>query len=627
MAAEKYKWSFYSLGGVTRVNIQSGQDIAHLGELDMKLWTALSCPTTGLEFNQKFLSLMDTDKDGKIKTKEVVAASKYVTGALKDPNVLVNVKDTLSLSDLNTENELGKRLADTISLIKDGTDTSITGSNVADYMAKLNAMTFEVAAKDVIVPPYGADTDAVAAAYNALDAKVKDYFMRCKLLVFNGDCSSVIDTSVTSLGNFSAGDLSAHITDIAAMPLAKPQTSMLLPSVENVNPVWKEQYKAVVDLALASDNKATAYGEKQWEQVGANLSAYFSAVEAQNSGAQNELIAKRDAQLASAKELDEFICLYTYLYDFIRNYVVFSDFYSRDDSQQAVFQAGKLFIDQRCCELCVRVSDLGKHADMAKLSGMFLIYCHCWSYTGTEQMDIVAVLTEGDVKDLRAGKNAVFIDRDGKDWYATVTNIVDNPVSIRQAFWSPYRKFGRWCSEKINKMAADRENKVSENMTAAASGDASKKQQVFDVAKFAGIFAAVGLAIGSLGSFLDKLVDKCLLLHWWQFLIIFAVILLLISGPSMFIAWGKLRKRDLGPVLNANGWAINARVLVNVRFGHTLTSLAKYPKLDLKNIGAADPYAKKKSSFWPWFFAILIVLVAAFAAMYFLGYFSEWINF
>ena len=49
----KYNWTFANVGGVTRVKIQSGEDIRHLGELDEKLWTVLSCPTTGLEIDSE----------------------------------------------------------------------------------------------------------------------------------------------------------------------------------------------------------------------------------------------------------------------------------------------------------------------------------------------------------------------------------------------------------------------------------------------------------------------------------------------------------------------------------------------------------------------------------------------
>ena len=59
--------------------------------------------------------------------------------------------------------------------------------------------------------------------------------------------------------------------------------------------------------------------------------------------------------------------------------------------------------------------------------------------------------------------------------------------------------------------------------------------------------------------------------------IAFVGLLLLISGPSMIIAYLKLRKRNLAPILDANGWAINASAVVNIQFGNTLTHLAELP--------------------------------------------------
>ena len=100
------------------------------------------------------------------------------------------------------------------------------------------------------------------------------------------------------------------------------------------------------------------------------------------------------------------------------------------------------------------------------------------------------------------------------------------------------------------------------------------------------------------------------------------MLVLVISGPSMFMAWLKLRKRNLGPVLNANGWAINSRLLVNIKFGATLTHLAKYPKIVIN-----DPFAKKDNKgkkAIAWIVAILLVLGGLFAGHYFKGWFGKW---
>jgi uncharacterized membrane protein YbhN (UPF0104 family) len=172
-------------------------------------------------------------------------------------------------------------------------------------------------------------------------------------------------------------------------------------------------------------------------------------------------------------------------------------------------------------------------------------------------------------------------------------------------------------NDKIDKSAAEKNEKSLSDLTEKADtvtsakleGDGAEAAKAatssFDIAKFAGIFAAIGMAIGFIGEFLVAVISGAASLKLWQLLLVIVGILLLISGPSMFIAWRKLRRRDLGPVLNANGWAINAKSLVNVRFGKTLTSLAKFPKLT-----AVDPAARKQR-FWRWFCGIVICLVVA----------------
>ena len=73
-----YEWKFSTLGGVTRVNINTGEDIAHLEELDQKLWTVLSCPASGLEMDADTLEMLDLDGDGKIRVAEILSTVDWV---------------------------------------------------------------------------------------------------------------------------------------------------------------------------------------------------------------------------------------------------------------------------------------------------------------------------------------------------------------------------------------------------------------------------------------------------------------------------------------------------------------------------------------------------------------------
>ncbi|MBO5545632.1 MAG: hypothetical protein J5951_03115, partial [Bacteroidales bacterium] len=104
-----YPWKYCSLGGVVRVNITSGEDIAHLGELDQKLWTVLSCPTKDLAIDERTLQLIDTDGDGKIRVAEVVAAAQWLTSVIKDKDAILKGETELKLDGINTDCEAGQK--------------------------------------------------------------------------------------------------------------------------------------------------------------------------------------------------------------------------------------------------------------------------------------------------------------------------------------------------------------------------------------------------------------------------------------------------------------------------------------------------------------------------------------
>jgi len=176
------------------------------------------------------------------------------------------------------------------------------------------------------------------------------------------------------------------------------------------------------------------------------------------------------------------------------------------------------------------------------------------------------------------GRNGVFYDRRGVLWYATITSIVDNPISVREAFWSPYKKLLRVIEEQIAKRAAAAETGAAGKLASAADKAAGAEppkppSNRFDLALITGI----GVAIGSIGTFLATVFAKFVELPGWQLPLIVVGLILVISLPSMFIAALKLRQRTLGPILEGNGWAINGRVRITIPFGEALTEMAELP--------------------------------------------------
>ena len=551
----KHKWTYANIGGNTRIVIKNGKDIAHLGELDEKLWTVLACPVTGLEIADESLAVIDYNHDQKIHIQDVVHTAEWLCQVLVDADVLMTGSDSLSVEMI--KDETIKQVATT--LAHDGVVT------LADVKAAIAGVQIE--AKTAPEAPYAAD---VIVAYQACQEAYSQYFHAFKL---------------QSLG-------------LATLP---------------------------------ADAAVPGLTEEQFAEMGKKIADYEAgkaAVETANAAA----LAAAQAQY---KPLEKLLLLNRDFCTLLRNFVSFQDFYAKrvverigvetkDESPWAIFQAGTLVIDQRACNLCLRVNDMAKHNAQAPDSGMFLIYCNCKLHATGETMQIVAAMTIGDIRNLKVGKNALFYDRQGRDWEAEVVKIIDNPISIGQAFWSPYRKLGEWISGLITKSAAEKEQKSFADMTAKLEGQGTEKAAMpFDVAKFAGIFAAIGLAIGSIGTFLTSLLAEVKEMHAWALLIV-PTILLVVSGPSMILAWMKLRKRNLAPLLNANGWAVNADAIVNVLFGNTLTEQAQYPLVKLQ-----DPHAKMKklTKGGKWSIAIASILLGigiAVLVMWWLGIRVVW---
>ena len=693
---KKYKWEFDNIGGSSRVRINSGEAVARLAELDPKMWTVLSCPIKGLEIDEKSLAYIDIDSDGKIRVNDIIATAEWVTGTLKNPDLILKGSSSIDIDQLDQENEAGKKLHDAARQIldnlgKDGNVISLADtSDIAAIFAKtrfngdgviteastddadekaavaaavaslggvadrsgvqgVNADLIEtfyktlaeyVAWQDAAVEaPYGDKTDAAIEAYNALDAKVKDFFMRSKLASFSPDSTAALDVQTSRIEAISAENLTGKTEEIATYPIARVTGKAEIDLSEPVNPAWAAQFETLKSVAAADKKVLT---EDDWAAIGTQFAPYTAwkgakagaAVEALGLDAIKDFLSKdkkaalldlvaKDAALAEEAAnidmVDKFLHIFRDFYKLLRNFVTLSDFYTKDKNVKAIFQSGRLIIDQRECRFCMKVADMGKHNAEAAASGMFLIYCDCTTKKSSAKLNIVAAVTVGEIGDLVVGKNALYYDEAGEEWDAVITKVIDNPISVGQAFWSPYRRMAKTIENLINKSAAEKDAKMIADANAkinaapaavpAAPADGTKPAAAppFDIAKFAGIFAAIGMAVGMIGTALVSLAKGVIALKWWQLILVFIGIMMLISGPAMVMAWMKLRRRNIAPLLNANGWAVNASSKISIPFGETLTDIAKFPKMKLK-----DPYAKKGLAPWlRWVIAVLAIAAVA----------------
>ncbi len=696
---KKHAWSFENIGGSTRVKITTGADIANLDQLDPKMWTVLSCPSTGLEIDEKSLKYIDTDNDGRIRVNDIVATAKWMTAAIKNADLLLKGEDSINLNDLNQEDVTGKKLyksakeilsnlgkegntisiadtADTAAIFAktryngDGIITELTTDDldekaaIAAAIASVGSVADRSGEKGVnaeliekfyqalvdftawkaaeVEAPYGADTDKAIEAYNALDAKVKDYFVRARLASFAPESATKLDVQTALIEAISADNLTGKTDDIAAYPIARITDKPELLLDATINPAWADKFKTLIAIIQPKEKSITA---ESWAGIGTAFAAY-NAWKGAKKGAEVEalgadtiskliaddkkqalldLVAQDNALKEEAESIDmvgKFLHIYRDFYRLLRNFVTFHDFYDKSKKVNAVFQSGRLIIDQRECRFCMKVADMGKHTSMAPASGMYLVYCDCTTKIQPGKLAIVAAVTVGDIGDLSVGKNAIYYDNTGVVWDAVITKIIDNPISVGQAFWSPYRRMANTIENLINKNAADKDAAIMKDMNtkitaapaaaATPAGDAAKTPaQPFDIGKFAGIFAALGMALGMIGTALSKIFEDFMVLKWWQMIVLFISIMLIISGPSMVMAWMKLRRRNIAPLLNANGWAVNAPSIISILFGETLTEIARFPKLNIQ-----DPYADKEMSMGKKILVTIVTLVILAALAY-----------
>ncbi|MEW5739906.1 MAG: hypothetical protein AB1938_13320 [Myxococcota bacterium] len=702
-------FSFFRAGGFEQVRFDSGKDLLALDQLDQKLWVALACPTKGLAFDARTLELIDTEKDGRIRANELIAAVKWTGTLLKNPDDLLKGADALPLAAIDDATSEGKRVieaaksvlaglkkpdatsiavADTADAAKaffaqpfngDGVITAESAGTdetakalLADVIActgsvedksgkpgvnedKVKAFFADVAAyvawlqkaeSDASLLPLKADTGAAFEALKTVRTKVEDYFARCRLAAFDARAAAALNREEKEYLALAAKDLSITSEEIRAFPLARIGPDAPLPLDKGLNPAWATAVAAfsakVVTPLLGA---RTALTEAEWAQLTAKFAAYEAWLGAKAGAAVEKLGGERlkalakdgaraplDALFAQEKaqepaaqaiaSVEKLVRFTRDLHRLANNFVSFREFYER--KRPAIFQVGTLYLDQRAAELCVRVEDAGKHGTMAPLSRVCLVYCDCVRPATGEKMAIAAAMTDGDSDNLMVGRNGVFYDRDGKDWDATVTKLVDNPISIRQAFWSPYKKLVRFVEEQVAKRAAAAEEASHKDMLGKAaavdkSADTGKSEVTPPKRLDIGVVAALGVAVGGITAALGALLQAFFGLGLWMPLGVVGL-LLLISGPSMLVAWLKLRQRNIGPLLDANGWAINARALMNVPFGRSLTKVATLPQGS--RVDTVDPFAEKKR---PWKLYLALVLLLALAVGYYLGKLDGWL--
>ena len=344
------------------------------------------------------------------------------------------------------------------------------------------------------------------------------------------------------------------------MPLVTEEADKVLPLKDHLNPKHLEAI-----LAFAEKCVKPVLGEKdsltrmEWKKVKgafAPYRAWTAAKPVMNAGKKGEL------------DDEERVLRYKlHLVEFLENYVNMRRLY--DLKELAVFQTGTLRIDAKEMNLCFHVASESAHSALAARSNCCILYLKLSRKSEGAERTVAAVVTAGAVAQLYPGRNGVFYDCDGKDWEAVVTKVVESQVSLVEAFWAPWRKLGEGISSAVKKFLGDRQTAAQSKVeTGVKEGSSSG-------AAMASSVAAVGIGVGMMGAAFASVMAAVSGMTPWQIAASVVAVILAVSLPSAILTWFKLRRRDLGAVLNASGWAINRPMYFSMSRARAFTKCAR----------------------------------------------------
>lgn len=692
----KHTFHFMQNGGLIQARISTIDDVLHLRELDPKMWTALACPVKGLEFSEETLSILDIDKNGRVRIPEILDAVDYIKKYFSKPEIIMQPGDSIPLDAMSDEpfccghspvssaksflEILGKPDATELKLEDLSVNDKLFAPNVINGDGILppecikNEKTAAVV-KDIITCTGGKDdisgakgidreqfkefymnacalkdwretavkddpkifllkdaTDAAAISFMAVQDKINDYYLRCSLINYDSSSKEIFKTKTDTMFLDQNGEL-YDMEHLALLPLALCDAGKPLPLDSTINPAWRSQIQSFKENVIKKlfEKEIVSLSESNWRKIEELFKPYVEWYKAMPQNDVSGLGLDRITEILAGDyeeqieqllqeeenhppvalasvELKKMILLRRDFLELLKNFVSFEEFYTL--GEKAIFQCGTLYLDGRSCDLCFKVLDIAKHGTMAALSQCYLVYCDCTKRANSdEKIQIAALISNGSVDNILVGRNGVFFDRQGNDWDATIVKIIDNPINIKQAFLSPYKKLMRFIQEKIAKVAAEKEAAALQKMTSVvdnpkAATDLQKNEllkkgvDVGTIAALSVTFTGIAGVIGTIVGIITK--------TWWMPFVCIIGLMLIISLPSMILAYLKLRQRNIAPILDASGWAINGNAKISTVLGKSLTNLPHRPARTF--ISTKDPFATKK---FPWKRLLLFVIILA----------------
>jgi hypothetical protein len=478
--------------------------------------------------------------------------------------------------------------------------------------------------------PFGAATPALFDTVTSVQPKVEEFYAQCALVRTVPSAKAHMDIGEEELAALDYRDPAAVRERLRAAPLAPPNAEAILPLTDGVNEHYRSAmgalYEQVVPAVLGESR--LALGESEWRQILQRFAAHSAWTAARPPTAVGRLgvdtlreyltgpceatvraLIAEDraaaAELARLGDLHRLLLYHQWLFEFVNNFVSFPRLFSLE--RRALFEMGTLILGGQAFALCVKVRDRATHAEQAKNSGMYLLYLRVSGPAPQDNYEIAVPVTRGDPQRLYVGRRGIFLGVSGKELDAQVVQVVENPVGVSYAVKGPLRRLQAMVAGRaeqltgvaqkeaetsVAKVATDVEASVQEGIRRAqqaappsapvspadaptAAAPVRSSVSARDLLVGGGVaLAGVGTALKFLTDVAAQLMDVATLLRLFGVLGAFVG---LITVTTVINVWWRLRRRDVGVLLQASGWAINGRMRLTGPMARLFTRPARIP--------------------------------------------------
>ncbi|MEG2414292.1 MAG: hypothetical protein RR982_06240 [Kiritimatiellia bacterium] len=475
----------------------------------------------------------------------------------------------------------------------------------------------------------GLSAAEAVALVTRLAPKVDEFFTACNLVRYNPAMRETLIAPVSA-------------DALAGALLALPAVNQgALDFEEGINPLYRAEMSQLAKVATALDPSVKGLTVAVWEMIRATVAPFvawaalrpvgadvFTAMDEQMIAFSSDasvrecfikVLAEDSANAALAEafvELKKLLILRTKFLRFLRNFVNVTDLYS--PTSKPLFLVGTLFMDGRACTLCFPIEQAAAaHATAAASSKCCLVYCTLKRFSAQAPRTICAVFTAGSVVNLAVGKNGLFFDLEGNDWEASVCHVIANPISLTEAFFTPWRKIGAAFTGVIHKFISGKNDAAVAGMSAKVTGAvtapvAATPAPAGNGGAMMASVATLGIALSFIATAVTGVVASLTNTPFWKIGLAVTGIIFVVSIPSVILTWFKLRARDLAPVLNASGWAINRTIGLTPGLGKLFTQCAVYVGQRFICPPMKESHVKRALLLWLFFLAVAIAVAGWF---------------